>query len=106
MKRKKHQTYRGTNYGRGPETTTMVGAKLMRIKLARIIELLRESKSEFTWSPMDMLGFDLSVTIHKLNLDPNTKKIVQKKKAFILERQKAIAKKIEKLKVASFIREV
>lgn len=47
---------------------------------------------------MDMLGLDPNVAIHKLNIDPHTKKIVQKKKKFTLERQKAIAEEVKKLK--------
>lgn len=48
--------------------------------------LLRENIGEFTWSPTDMLGLDRNVAIHKLNIDPNAKIVVQKKRMFTLEK--------------------
>ena len=45
------------------------------------------------------------VIIHKLNMDPNFKPVQQKKRSFILKRQKAIDEKVDKLLKARFIRE-
>lgn len=53
-----------------------------------------------------MPRLDPSVTIHKLNLDPNTKRIMQKKRIFIAKRQKAITKEVKKFKAVGFIKEV
>lgn len=52
---------------------------------------------------IDMPKLDPIVVIHKLNLDPITKEIVQKEKVFFLKRQKTIVQKLKKLKIASFI---
>lgn len=64
----------------GLEKTTMVGHELMKTEVERMTELLKENRAEFTWSPGDMPGLDPSVAVHKLNLDHDAKKIVQKKK--------------------------
>lgn len=55
---------------------------------------------------MDILELDPSVAVHKMNIKPNVKRVMQKKRMFSPERKKVIAKVINKLKVAIFIREV
>lgn len=69
---------------------------MTEIEVARMIKLLRKNMVEFTWSPVDMPRLDPSVVVHRLNLDPNAKKIVQKQRIFVSERQKAIVEEVEK----------
>lgn len=66
--------------------TTMVGVELIEPMVIKMTESIRENQLEFTWSLADMPGLDPSVAIHKLNFDPNTRKVVQKKKVFSLKR--------------------
>lgn len=46
------------------------------------MELLKASKDVFAWSHKDMLGIDLAVASHKLNVEPDIKSIKQKKRHF------------------------
>ena len=53
-----------------------------------------------------MQGIDPSVISHKLNVSPSFPPIRQKKQVFAQEQDKAIAKEVQKLLEANFIREV
>lgn len=52
-----------------------------------------------------MLGINLEVMVHRLEIDPTHRPIKQKKRTFISERQKAIVEEVDKFTV-EFIREV
>lgn len=70
-------------------------------EVTMMTELLRKNRFKLAWSLEEMSKLEPNMAFHKLNIDPNAKEIIQKKRAFTLERQKAIAKEVEKLKVAS-----
>ena len=53
-----------------------------------------------------MPGINPSIIVHKLNVDPAYKPIVQKRRKFDPERYTAINKEVGKLLTAEFIREV
>ena len=53
-----------------------------------------------------MPGIDPSVIVHRLNVNPASSPIRQKKQVFTPERDKAIAEEVRKLLEASFIQEV
>ena len=53
-----------------------------------------------------MPGIDPSVIVHRLNVNPTSSPIRQKKRVFTLERHNAIAEEVKKLLEAGFIREV
>lgn len=76
---------------------------MTELKVTKVIKLLKENRFEFAWSPTNMLGLAPSVAIHKLNIDPNAKRIVQKKRVLIPDRQKAIVEYMEKLRATGFI---
>ena len=54
----------------------------------------------------DMLGINPLVIVHRLNVNPTSSPIRQKKRVFAPERDKAIAKEVRKLLEAGFNREV
>ena len=60
----------------------------------------------FAWSHEDMPGIDPSVIVHRLNVNPTSSPIRQKKQVFVQERDKAIAEEVRKLLEADFIQEV
>lgn len=60
----------------GLEKMKLVGSELIKPKRARKAELLRKNIFKFAWSPMDMPGLDLSMVVYKLNINPNTKRVV------------------------------
>lgn len=59
---------------------------------------MRENISEFLYSPVDMPSLDLSVMVHRLNINPKTNRMVQNKRIFAPERQKAIIEEVKKVK--------
>ena len=67
---------------------------------------LKMNQDVFAWSHEDMPGIDPSIIVHRLNVNPASSPIRQKKRVFAQEQDKAIAKKVRKLLEASFIREV
>ena len=71
-----------------------------------LASFLRMNQDVFAWSHEDMPGIDLSVIIHRLNVNPASSPIRQKKQVFVQERDKAVAEEVRKLLEAGFIREV
>ena len=67
---------------------------------------LRMNQDVFAWGHEDMPGIDPSVMVHRLNVNPASSPIRQKKRVFAQEREKAIAEEVRKLLEAGFIREV
>ena len=53
-----------------------------------------------------MPGIDPTIIVHRLNVNPASSPIRQKKRVFAQERDKAVAKEVRKLLEAGFIREV
>ena len=53
-----------------------------------------------------MPEIDPSIIVHKLNVSSSIPLVQQKKRVFVQERDKAIAKEVRKLLEADFIREV
>lgn len=60
----------------------------------------------FAWTHADMPGIDPRVITHRLNVDLSAKPIRQKKRAFAVDRNLAIAEEVDKLLKARFILEV
>ena len=67
---------------------------------------LRINQDVFAWSHEDMPRIDPSVIVHRLNVNPASSPIRQKKRVFAQERDKAITEEVRKLLEAGFIREV
>ena len=51
----------------------------------------------FSWKQEDMGGVDLAVITHKLNVNPSSKLVKQKRRSVALERQKEINEEVFKL---------
>uniref|UniRef100_A0A2N9FD92 Integrase catalytic domain-containing protein n=1 Tax=Fagus sylvatica TaxID=28930 RepID=A0A2N9FD92_FAGSY len=60
----------------------------------------------FAWSHDDMPGISTEVIAHKLNVNPSTSPVKQKRRVFAPERNAAVMKEVDKLLKAGFIREV
>lgn len=89
-----------------PERIVQVGASLPDDVKSRIIQLLREYKDVFAWSPEDMTGVSTELVTHKLHIDPEVKPVKQKKRTFALERAEAINTEVRKLVAADILKEV
>ena len=53
-----------------------------------------------------MLGIDLSVITHRLNVYPSSKPVRQKKRVFVPEQDNTIKEEVQKLTTTKFIWEV
>ena len=51
----------------------------------------------FAWKQEDMGGVDPAVITHRLNDNPSFKPVKQKRRSFVIERQKAIYEEVGKL---------
>jgi hypothetical protein len=71
-----------------------------------IIDFLHENMDSFAWTHEDMPGIDPKNIVHCLNTSPGASPIKQKRRKFATEWNLAIAKEVEKLLKARFIREV
>ncbi|XP_077242703.1 uncharacterized protein LOC143883240 [Tasmannia lanceolata] len=71
-----------------------------------LVNFLKTNLDIFAWSASDMQGIPSNVAIHKLNVDPNSKPVKQKKRNFAVERQKHIKEEVDKLFDAKFNREI
>ena len=78
----------------------MLASPLIRQDL---VAFLRINQDVFAWSHEDMPRIDPSVIVHKLNVNPASSPIRQKKRVFAQERDKAIVEEVRKLLEASFI---
>ena len=89
-----------------PKRRTRMGTLASPLIRQDLTGFLRMNQDVFAWSHEDMPGIDPSVIVHRLNVNPASSPIQQKKRVFIQERDKAIAEEVRKLLEAGFIREV
>ena len=68
-----------------------------------LASFLKMNQDVFAWSHDDMPGIDPSIIVHRLNVNPTSSPIQQKKRVFAPERDKAIAEEVRKLLKADFI---
>ena len=88
------------------ERTTRMGTIASPLIRQALAAFLKMNQDVFACSHEDMLGIDPSVIIHRLNVNPASSPIRQKKWVFAQEWDKAIAEEVRKLLEASFIWEV
>ena len=89
-----------------PKRTTRMGTLASLLICQDLVAFLRMNQDVFAWSHEDMPGINPSVIVHRLNVNPTSSPIRQKKRVFAQERDKAIAEEVRKLLEAGFIREV
>ena len=89
-----------------PAQTTRMGTLASPTVRQDLASFLRMNQDVFAWSNEDMLGINPSIIVHRLNVNPDSSPVRQKKKVFAQERDKAVAKEVRKLLEAGFIREV
>ena len=89
-----------------PKRTTRMGTLASQPIRQALASFLKMNQDMFAWSHDDMPGIDASVIVHRLNVNPASSPIRQKKRVFASERDKAIAEKVRKLPEVGFIQEV
>ena len=89
-----------------PERCTRVGVDLEEKTKKDLIHFLKKSINVFVWSHKDMPGIDPSVITHRLNVNPSSKPVWQKKRVFASERDNVIKDEVQKFITVKFIQEV
>lgn len=84
-----------------PNKTTQVGSDLSGEFKDRLRDFLVKNRDVFSWTHKDMLGIDPRVAVHKLNVDPASRPIKQKKRNFTLKHNQLVAKQVKKLLAGS-----
>lgn len=77
--------------------TVRMGRQLSRETQETLTKVLKENKDLFAWRPEDMKGIDPKIAMHRLNLKPDAKPVVQKRRHFREQQTKIIEKEVEKL---------
>ena len=89
-----------------PERMTRMGMLASQPIRQALAAFLKMNQDVFAWCHEDMPGIDSSIIVHRLNVNPVSLPIQQKKRVFAQEQDKAIAEEVRKLLEAGFIREV
>jgi len=90
----------------GPGRRIKIGSQLPEELKEELVMFLRSNSDVFAWNHEDMPGIDPSIIVHRLNVDPSSRPVKQKRRTFTPERNQAIAEEVSKLLAAGFIREV
>ena len=90
----------------GLEKFTYVNSLLSNEEREQLQLVLLNNIDVFAWSHLDMVGINLKVASHKLNIIPTAKPIRQKVRRFHLARHQIIQMEVDNLLRAGFIREV
>ena len=92
--------------GSRPEQTIKIGSDLEDSLRVPLLEFLRRNTNCFAWTYEDMVGIDLAVVTHKLNVDPAYPPVRQKRWKFAAERNKIVDAEVQNLLQTGKIREV
>ena len=70
------------------------------------MELLKRYVDVFAWTYDEMLGLDLELVVHSLNVDPRIKLVIQLARVFHIEVKAQITQEVKKLLAAGFIKPI
>ena len=84
----------------------LISASLTEKEKSELILLLKEFKDVFVWDYSEMLGLDLGLVVHTLNVDQKAKPVAQPAKIFHTEIEWKIIKEVQKLLAAGFIKPI
>jgi len=89
-----------------PGKKIRIGADLDQATETAIRRVLRANMSTFAWSARDMPGIDPDILCHRLNINPQVKSRVQRRRRLNDEKEKAATEEIKKLMEAGHIKEI
>ena len=88
------------------DKTTRIGMTLSPEMRASLIQFLQQNLDVFAWSHKDMPSIPTEVIQHKLNVNPESKPVHQRRRVFAPEQDQAVRDEVARLLTAGFIREV
>lgn len=83
-----------------------VGAGLESRVQEELVSFLRSNHDVFAWRAEDLVGIPAKKALHRLNVNPKTRPMKQKKRTFGPKRNKLIKEEVDKLLSAGHIRPV
>ncbi|KAK1563904.1 hypothetical protein Q3G72_034940 [Acer saccharum] len=89
-----------------PDHKVFIGSRLPDDVRKQLVKFLKEHRNSFAWSHEDMVGIDLEVMVHRLQVNLDHQPIKQKRRKFVPERNKVINEEIQKLFDIGSVREV
>jgi len=89
-----------------PEKKIKIGADLDPTTEAAIRRVLRTNIASFAWSARDMPGIDPDILCHRLNINPQSKPRIQRRRRLNEEKSRAATAEIKKLTEAGHIKEI
>ena len=96
------------NLGTNPQKPRPISISwnLSEKEKAEIILLLKEFRDVFAWDYSEMIGLDLGLVVHTLNLDPEARPVAQLARVIHTKIEEQIVKEVQKLLAASFIKPI
>ena len=88
------------------DKTTRIGTTLSPGMRASLIQFLQENLDVFAWSHEDMSSIPTKVIQHKLNVNPKSKLVQQRRRVSAPEQDQAVRDEVARLLTAGFTREV
>ncbi|KAK8945303.1 hypothetical protein KSP40_PGU006955 [Platanthera guangdongensis] len=103
----KKQTGGQGQYGRvcGTEKIRVSGGLTPKDQ-GRMLECIQKNVDIFSWNAAEMPGVDADVTCHRLNLDPGTRPVQQKKRSTADKLAEPIREEVAKLLKVGFVSEI
>ncbi|XP_072076762.1 uncharacterized protein [Arachis hypogaea] len=92
--------------GKSAHQFTFVNRNLSHELKGPLMEVVRENRDLFAWTPSDMLGLDPEVMSHRLAVKPDAKPVAQQRKKMSQEMADEFAKQTAGLLEAGFIKEL
>ncbi|XP_058181242.1 uncharacterized protein LOC131299681 [Rhododendron vialii] len=89
-----------------PERYFLVGENLCKEEEKELVGFLKEHVDVFAWVPEEMPAVDANVICHHLNVDPQHKPMMQKKRRLAVQHMDTIIEEVDRLLEAKAIREV
>ena len=88
-----------------PSLVLKIGSHLNPVISYSLISFLKVNLDVFAWSHTDMVGIDPKVMCHRLNIDPNKKRVIQKRRPVSGERTKALKEEVDRLLNVGIVKE-
>ena len=85
------------------DKTTRIGMTLSPGTRASLIQFLQENLDVFAWSHEDMPDIPTEIIQHKLNVNPASKPVQQRRRVFAPERDQVVRDEVARLLSAGFI---
>ena len=89
-----------------PGRKLRIGVNLDARTEEELCKVLRENLISFAWSAKDMPGINPDIICHRLNVKPQAKAKIQRRRRLTEDRAEAVTEEIKKLREAGHIREI